>query len=327
MLRLSLLNRAVALAAAVATLGLAAPAAQAQDKVRVGVFLATSALPYYVAVERGYFKEVGIETEAVPLATHPLIIQSMVKGDIDAASNVVTLEVANINALRPGTAAYISLNGQNAQYITEQFVIRNNHPAKTLKELKGTKLLSAPGPANVGAAKAVLKTLGLEEGKDYTMQEQQMGVHVGAIQAGTFDGGYTLEPMGTMMIDQGIARRVEGGVIATHLLGRKDAFAHAAGGALSQKFMTERPDVAARYARAWAKAVADSNNDPKVRELLVKYMRTPANIAPSVPLVKFFMVKDMETTDVVDFQRFVNIGVEMGVVKSKVDVRNMMKVY
>ncbi len=310
-----------------AALVLAAPAALAADKVRVGVFLATSALPYYVAVERGYFKEVGIETEAVPLATHPLIIQSMVKGDIDAASNVVTLEVANINALRPNTASMISLNGQNAQFITEQFVVRKDHPAKTIRDLKGAKLLSAPGPANVGAAKAVLKAIGLEEGKDYSMQEQQMGVHIGAIQAGTFDGGYTLEPMGTMMINQGIARRLEGGVIATHLLGRRDAFAHAAGGALSQKFMTERPDVAARYARAWAKAVADSNNDPKVRELLVKHMRTAPEIAPSVPLVKFNMVRELDATDLVDFQRFVNIGVEMGVVKSKVDVRSMLKSY
>jgi NitT/TauT family transport system substrate-binding protein len=91
--------------------------------------------------------------------------------------------------------------------------------------------------------------------------------------------------------------------------------------------MAERPEVAARYARAWAKAVADSNNDPKVRDLLVKYMRTPEKIAPSVPLVKFFMVKDMDTTDLVDFQRFVNIGVDLGVVKTKVDVRTMMKVY
>lgn len=314
---------------AAAAVALAASSALAADKVRVGVFLATSALPYYVAVERGYFKEAGIETEAVPLATHPLIIQSMVKGDIDAASNVVTLEVANINALRPGTAAMISLNGQNAQYITEQFVLRKDHPAKSLKELKGSgvKLLSAPGPANVGAAKAVLKSLGLEEGKDFTIQEQQMGVHLGALKAGTFDGGYTLEPLGTMMISEGFVRRLEGGVIATHLLGRKDAFAHAAGAALSQKFMTERPDVAARYAKAWAKAVADSNNDPSVRELLAKHMRTPPALAPSVPLVRFNMVRDLDPIELVDFQRFVNIGTDMGVVKTKVDVRSMLKTY
>ena len=35
----------------------------------------------------------------------------------------------------------------------------------------------------------------------------------------------------------------------------------------------------------------------------------------------------MDATDVVDFQRFVNIGVDMGVVKTKVDVRTFMKAY
>jgi ABC-type nitrate/sulfonate/bicarbonate transport system substrate-binding protein len=36
-----------------------------QDKIKVGVFPSSSALPFYVALERGYFKEVGIEPEAV----------------------------------------------------------------------------------------------------------------------------------------------------------------------------------------------------------------------------------------------------------------------
>jgi hypothetical protein len=111
----------------------------------------------------------------------------------------VTLEGANINQRRPGTLTYIALNGQNAQYITEQFVVKAGSTAKTLADLKGAKILSAPGPANLGAAKAVLKAVGLEEGKDYSIQEQQMGVHVGALQAGTFDAGYTLEPVASVM--------------------------------------------------------------------------------------------------------------------------------
>lgn len=47
--------------------------------------------------------------------------------------------------------------------------------------------------------------------------ETQMGVHLGALQAGTFDAGYTLEPLASMMIKNGVARRLEAGVIATYL--------------------------------------------------------------------------------------------------------------
>ena len=49
---------------------LTAPAA-AQDKVKVGVFPVSSTLPYFVAVERGFFKERNIETEMVRLIGGP----------------------------------------------------------------------------------------------------------------------------------------------------------------------------------------------------------------------------------------------------------------
>ena len=187
--------------------------------------------------------------------------------------------------------------------------------------------MSAPGPANLAAAKAVLKSAGLEEGKDYTIQEQQMGVHIGAMQANTFDAAYTLEPLASMMIKQGAARRLEAGVISTHLLGRKEALAFAAGGALSNKFMTERPQVAARFASAWAKAVNDVARDAKVRELLPKYMNTSADIAPTVPLAKLVLIKDLTAQDMSDFQKFVDIGIQQGVIKGAVDVKTLIKAY
>jgi NitT/TauT family transport system substrate-binding protein len=82
----SLLLRGIALLAL--PLSLAGPVL-ALDKVRVGVFLVVSALPYYVAVERGFFREAGIETEAVRLMGGPPIVAAMITGDLDATSNRV----------------------------------------------------------------------------------------------------------------------------------------------------------------------------------------------------------------------------------------------
>jgi NitT/TauT family transport system substrate-binding protein len=311
--------------AALLIAGLFAAPASAADKVKVGVFPSSSALPYFVALHRGYFKDVGIEVETVPLANHPLIVQSLVAGTIDIASNLVTLEGANINARRPNTLSYIALNGQNAQYITEQFVVKTASTAKSLKDLKGAKLFSAPGPANIGSARAVLKAIGLEENKDYTIQEQQLSVHLGALQGGQFDGGYTLEPIASNIIAQGVGRRLEAGVISTHLLGNKDALAFAAGAAISGKLLADNPDLAKRFAAAWAKGAKDANTDPKVRDYLAQDMNTPAALAPTVPLAKIVMVSDMSPADLTSFQKFVDIGVSLGVVKDKIDTASFIK--
>ena len=54
------MRRVLALVAAVLTIG---SGAAAQDKVSVGVFPLSSSLPYFVALERGFFKEQNIEPE------------------------------------------------------------------------------------------------------------------------------------------------------------------------------------------------------------------------------------------------------------------------
>ncbi len=308
---------------------LAAPVvarAQAADRVRVAVFNVSSALPYYVAAERGFFAAEGIEASAVPLQAAPLIVQAMVTGDVEAAANLVTLEGANINARRANTAVYVALNGQNARYQMEQFVVRPGHAAQSIRELRGARIVSAPGPANVSAAKAVLAANGLVEGRDYTIQEQQMGVHVGALAAGTFDAAYTLEPVATIAERAGAARRLEAGVIATHLLGRTEAQAWAAGCALTGRFLSDKPGVAARFASAWARACEVIRGDAaSVRPLLVQHMQTSAELAPTIPLVNFRMVKDLSAEELADFQKFVDLAVQQGVVRDRIEVRSFVR--
>ncbi|MBP0491484.1 ABC transporter substrate-binding protein [Pararoseomonas indoligenes] len=318
------MNRRSLLGAALATPFLAR-GAMAADTVRVAVFNVSSALPFYVARERGFFAEAGIAAEAVPLQAAPLIVQAMVAGDVEAASNLVTLEGANINSRRANTAIYIQLGGQNDRFRMDQFIVRPGFSATSIKELKGARIVSAPGPANMSAARAVLAANGLQEGRDYTLTEQQMGVHVGALAAGTFDAAYTLEPQATIAERQGAARRLEAGVIAKYLIGRPDAQAFAAGGALTGKFLQEKPEVAGRFAAAWTKACATIRSDASVRDLLVPFMNTSAELAPTVPLVNFAMVKDLTPQEVADFQTFVDIAVRQGVVRSAIDVKTFLR--
>lgn len=295
--------------------GVALPA-QAADKIKIGVFLSSSALPYYIAAERGYFEEAGLEVEPVVIGSAPLIVQAMVGGDIDAAANLVTMEGGNINALRPGTLKYIALNGQNSEYVTEQFVVRPDSTATSIADLKDANLFSAPGPANLGAAKATLSAAGLADG-DYNIQEQGMGNHIGAMQSGNFDGGYTLEAVASIMVDQGIAKRLETGVIAKYLIKDEKAEAYAAGAAVTGTLLEERPEVAARFAEAWTRAVKDANEDPAARELLIE-MKVPENLTATVPLAHFSMVSDLGEAELAHFQTFLDIGVDLGVVAKPV---------
>ena len=71
------------------------PAAVAQDKVKVGVFPTASSLPYFVAIERGFFKEQNIEPETIRLIGGPPNIAAMISNQIEAAIVLVTIEAKN----------------------------------------------------------------------------------------------------------------------------------------------------------------------------------------------------------------------------------------
>jgi NitT/TauT family transport system substrate-binding protein len=222
---------------------------------------------------------------------------------------------------------YISLNSQNKTYQMEQFVVRKGYPASSLKDLKGAKIMSAPGPANVTMAKAALAAAGLKEG-DYTIDQLDMGQHVNVMQAGTFDAGYTLEPNASTMRKMGIATTIEAGVIAHYVLGDPNANAFVGGCALTSDFIKNRPDVAKRFTAAWEKAVRLINENPnEARKHLAKNTFTPDDVVDTVPMIRYFMAKDLTAKDKADYQTFIDFSVKSGTLTEKVDVTKYLQAF
>ena len=319
--------RTIATLIAGVALAIAAQSASAQDKVKVGVFPVSSSLPYFVALERGFFKEHNIEVETIRLIGGPPNVAAMITNQIDASAVLVTIEGMNANIKKPGVAMYISVNSQNKTYQMEQFVIRKGLEAKSLADLKGKKIMSAPGPANVTMARAALAAAGLKEG-DYTLDQLDMGQHVNAMTAGTFDAGYTLEPNASTMRKMGVATTLEAGVVAKYVLGDPEANAFVGGAALTNDFVKSRPDVAKRFTAAWEKAVRLINDNPKeARKHLVKNTFTPDDVVDTVPMIRYFMAKDLTAKDKADYQKFIDFSTKTGTLSEKVDVAKYLQTF
>jgi NitT/TauT family transport system substrate-binding protein len=312
---------AVALAALMATPAVAA------DKVTVGLFPVGSTLPLFVARDRGFFQEQNIEVETVRLIGGPPNVAAMITNQIDAAAVLVTIEGMNANLKKPGVAMYISLNSQNRQYQMEQFVVREGSKATSLKDLKGAKIASAPGPANVTMAKAALAKAGLKDG-DYTLDQLDPGDQIGALKAGTYEAAYTLEPQASTMRKMGVAKTLEAGVIAQTVFDDPNANAFVGGCAITSEFIKNRPDVAKRFAAAWGKAAEFINTNPQeARKSLAKNTFTPDDVVDTVPMIRYFMAKDLTAKDKADFQKFIDYSVQLGTLPEKVDVTKYLQVF
>jgi len=322
---------ALAALAAVALLTAATQPGAAQDKapdkVKVGLFPTSSSLPYFVAIERGFFKEQNLEPETIRLIGGPPNVAAMISNQIEAAAVLVTLEGMNANLKKPGVAMYIGVHSQNKTYQMEQFVVRKGYAAEKLADLKGARIMSAPGPANVVAAKAVLAKVGLKEG-DYTIDQLDMGQHVNVMTSGTFDAGYTLEPQASTMRKLGVARTLEAGVITKYILGNENGNAFAAGCAITSDFIKNRPDVARRFAAVWQKAIHFVNENPQeARKHLAKNTLTPDDVVDSVPMVRYFMAGELSAENKAEFQKFIDFATEFGMLPEKVDITKYLQVY
>src|SRR5271170_3321241 len=160
-------RRTVFVCVAAAALSFSA-GARAADNVKVGVFPVSSSLPYFVARDLGYFREVDVDPETIVLMGGPPNVAALITNQIEVSVVLVTLEGLNADLKKPGVAMYVAMNGQNATHRMEQFVVRSALADKvtSLKDFKGLKLMSAPGPANLNTAKGILAKVGLKDG-DY----------------------------------------------------------------------------------------------------------------------------------------------------------------
>src|SRR5438874_12185189 len=87
--------RRVVAALAVAVV-LTVSAAEAQEKVKIGVLKLTSSAVLFVGVEKGFFKEFGIEPELVFFQAAAPIATALAAGQIDVGATGLTAALYNI---------------------------------------------------------------------------------------------------------------------------------------------------------------------------------------------------------------------------------------
>jgi NitT/TauT family transport system substrate-binding protein len=79
-----------------AAMMLGGPPASAQDRPKVGVLKLTSSAPIFVGVEKGFFKEFGVEPELVYFQAAAPIATALAAGQLDVAATGLTAATYNI---------------------------------------------------------------------------------------------------------------------------------------------------------------------------------------------------------------------------------------
>ena len=318
------LLKTAATGAAMAMLG--APAivhAHAAPKIRIGFWPVASGLPFFAAIEKGYFKEAGLNVEAQKYASAQQVMEAMLAGRAEGSSNGTASAVLAIGEIaQPNLFKIFCTNPTNEKFVLDQFVVPRDSPLKSVAELKGKRVASGPGIQNVTLAKVML-----ERGGAGTMNviELPIGQHVAALAAGQIDAVYTLEPTGTVGRMNGSTRNLEVGVVAKYILGDPMAPWHGGAASLTTEFIKKHPDVARRYMAAYRKGVDLVRNNPgEARPYLKGYTAIDGPLTGEVPMSDYMYYNEFTPAAIAYFQKFYDLFHERGIFEKRVLVDKLI---
>jgi len=309
-----------------AALALAEPTwvgAQARPKIRIGYWPVAAGLPFFAALEKGYFKEAGLDVEAQKYAGAQQVMEAMLAGRSDGSSNGTGSGNLGVGELAsPGLFKIIATNPSNAKYVLDEFLVPKDSPVKSIAALKGKRVASGPGIQNKTLATVVLERAGATGA---TVMELPIGQHVAALAAGQVDAVYTLEPTGTVGRLNGTTRMLEAGVIAKYILGDALAPWHGGSATLTTEFIKKYPAETKKYIAAYARGIELVRTKPdEARQYLKGYTAIEGPLTGEVPLASYMLYNEFKPADIAAFQKFFDLFTEKGVFDKKLDVASML---
>ncbi len=284
-------------------------------KIRVGYLSLASSLPFFVAKEKGYFKDEDVDVESFNLASSNETADALLAGRIDATSIAALSVWMAIEQRSPETLKIFLMTYASDKTTVHRILAKNNTGIKTLSDLDGKTIGTFPG-----LQMKVFTNLILE--KYFNTDNLQLvqlspPLQKDALASGRIDALFCLEPVGTISEEAGIGTPIVINPLYEHIL---KPFPTAAS-VVSAKFAQEKPEVTERYIKTIHRAIEYiSENPSEARLLLPKYTSIKENICQKVGIYDFWTVENIDTAAV---QQLADIYAQYEILKDKFDTNNM----
>ena len=295
--------------------------AEAVQKVKIAYLPINQALPLFVGIEKGYFKDKGLDVEAVKIDAPNLIVDALLAGEVDfGAPSTASGIVAISQQKKPDSLKIFALNGASFSVIGDVLIVKIDSNLKSIADLKGKKLGILPGIQFQTLAKHILKQNNLAEG-DVQIVEIATTLQVQALAQGQIDAVLGLEPTRTIAIEQGIGKDLIFHPVEQYVSNPW----YGGCGAINMDFAKRNPQTTQKVLDAFAEAIDFVNKHPEEsRQYLKNYTVLDDELIKkvSLPIVKFYA--DFDSSDLDAYQKFVDLFYDEKVIDQKIDVKNLI---
>jgi NitT/TauT family transport system substrate-binding protein len=199
-------RRALLVALALVLLGPLGAAAQGK-KVKIGVLKLSSSAPIFLGVERGTFKEFGIEPELVYFQAAQPVAVAIAAGEVEVGATGLTAGLYNVVAGGEKIWVVADKGREWPGYPLTALVVQKDGPVRSLRDLKGRKV----GITQLGSTfHYMLGNLLEQEGLTLTDVEpaplRTLGAMAEALQARRVDAILIPQPFAGTAVENGSGR-------------------------------------------------------------------------------------------------------------------------
>ncbi|HEY0641045.1 MAG TPA: ABC transporter substrate-binding protein [Pseudonocardiaceae bacterium] len=243
-----------------------------KTRIVVGTVPVLGVAPLYIALEKGYFKEEGLDVEARIYASGALSLPALIKGEIDLVfSNYISMFKAQAEGA--GKLRVIAEGSSSAANSFGVYVMPNS-TIREAKDLAGKKIgVNARGNIATVLTNESLTSAGVDINTiNYVdVPFPDMGA---ALSRGDIDAAFLAEPFITAnSAELGINRVVDTGV------GTVDGLPMDGYGG-TEGWVKQHPNTAAAFQRAIQKAAATAANRSETEKVITGYAKVNPKLAP-----------------------------------------------
>lgn len=281
--------------------------------IKVGAIAGASSAALYIAADKGYFKQEGLNVQIVTTAQGNQALTQLIGKALD-----ITLanDVTGIQGKIQGQPLKLVFDGPSTAPHT--FVV-SAMPGSTitkLEDLKGKKVgVSSLTDAVTATLKESLQAVSVDP-KDVTFQQVPYAQSEQALKTSSVDAAVTSEPYTTEAAEQLGARPV----VDVFPAGSAESNIPNAGYFATDTFVQQDPKTLAAFQRAMAKGADDAANRQNVEDAVAKHLPTLSKQVLDVMALPNFP-SDLDPNRI---QRVSDLMQKAGIIKDHFDVRQML---
>lgn len=271
-------------------------------------------IPFFVAEEKGYFKDANINVHATAEQDASLVTTSLLSGQADVGLPVAMTDVLLIEAKEPGHLKLFLAGMETPKNSASMILVRANSTISSIDDLKGKTVGTLPGSVGNILPKMIFKNH--YDPNLVTLTSLPPADTINTLASGHVDAIWTVEPLTNIAIKLGVAKPILTAADTTIM----NPFP-ALGYAFSTNFVNEHPDTAKKIAEILTKAVDYMNTHPEEsRQILANYTGFPESVTGVLGWEEYPPANSVQQ----DYQTFADMMFEQGYLDHKIDTKGLI---